>query len=88
MPKTRRPQTDLQRELDRAIRQFGARTIGLVYSPPPTVMLWIVTAYGIDPLKMLSADEFTFAAIEAANYPIARGGGDTPVEAVRSMLRL
>jgi len=51
-------------------------------------MLWIVTAYGIDPLKMLSADEFTFAAIEAANYPIARGGGDTPVEAVRSMLRL
>jgi hypothetical protein len=86
---------DLQRVLNRAARELGAREITLRFLPPPAVTRWIATALivhhrVIDKIREdIPAGSLTLQNIGRFNdMPIARGEGATPIEAVKAMTPL
>jgi hypothetical protein len=87
--------TELHRTLNNACRKWGAREIRLRYLPKPSINRWICEAL-IDHHRVIEkiradipAGELTLQDMESFNdQPIARGVGDTPTDAIKTMCPL
>jgi hypothetical protein len=86
------PNAELHRTLNNACRKSGAREIRLRYLPKPALNRWIAEAL-IDHhrvIEKIRADipigELTLQDMESFNdQPIARGVGDTAMDAIKTM---
>jgi hypothetical protein len=86
------PNAELHRTLNNTCRKWGAREIRLLYLPKPSLNRWIAEAL-IDHHRVIEkiradipAGELTSQNMESFNdQPIARGVGDTAIDAIKTM---
>ena len=84
--------TELHCALNTACRKWGAREIRLRYLPKPSINRWIAEAL-IDHHRVIEkiradipAGELTLQDMDSFNdQPIARGLGDTAIDAIKTM---
>jgi hypothetical protein len=84
--------TELHRTLNNACRKWGAREIRLRYLPKPSLNRWIAETL-IDHHRVIEkiradipAGELTLQDMETfSDQPIARGLGDTAIDAIKTM---
>ena len=86
------PNAELHRTLNNVCRKWGAREIRLRYLPKPSLNRWIAEAL-IDHHRVIEkirtdipAGELILQNMESFNdQPIARGVGDTAIDAIKTM---